>query len=281
MPIFYRNSRSMHFLDEGTGEAILLLHGLGSSSRDWEAQIAALSDRFRVIAPDHRGHGFSNPSPGPYQMKDLAQDCRALMDNLGIDSYHLVGFSMGGMIAFELAVLNTDCIKSLTIINSGPHVAGHSWRTLLLILFRSCTIRIVGMRKLGTMIGKKLFPLPSQKPLLESFENQMAMMSKKSYQHALNAIANFSVIDHLSQLSMPALVISSDQDYTSVEAKKDYIQKMPNAELSVIKDSRHACPIDQPEQLNSVINNFLHTLEKNHHRSSTAPVLETINNSNN
>lgn len=269
MPILYRNSRCMHYLDKGKGEVIVLLHGLGSCAEDWSHQISALSDQFRIIAPDHRGHGSSNSSKNAYQMQDLAHDVVSLMTQLRIEKYHVVGFSMGGMIAFELAVLKNNALKSLTIINSAPYMPGRSWQIHLVVIFRLLLIRIFGMRKLGEIIAKKIFPLENQKSLQKTFSNKMASMDKKSYRLALKAIANFSVIDQLSRIKMPTLVISSDQDYTPVEAKKEYVEKLPNAKLCVIKNSHHATPIDQPEQLNSVIKNFLHTLETFQHRTPT------------
>lgn len=273
MPILYTSSRCMHYLDKGKGEVIVLLHGLGSCAEDWSHQISALSDQFRIIAPDHRGHGSSNPSKRAYQMKDLARDVVSLMAQLRIEKYHVVGFSMGGMIAFELAVLKNNAIKSLTIINSAPYMPGSSWKIHLLVIFRLLLIRIFGMRKIGAVIAKKIFPLANQKTLQKTFENKMAQMDRRSYRLALKAIANFSVIDQLSRIKMPTLVISADQDYTPVDAKKEYVEKMPNAKLCVIKNSHHATPIDQPEQLNSVIKNFLHTLETFQQRIPT-PTLD-------
>ncbi|MFX5610710.1 alpha/beta hydrolase, partial [Acinetobacter baumannii] len=97
---------------------VLLLHGLGSSARDWEYQLPALLGRYRLLVPDLRGHGRSGKPRGGYSMAGFAEDCAALLDRLGCGPVHLVGISMGGMIGFQLACDRPDLLRSLTIVNS-------------------------------------------------------------------------------------------------------------------------------------------------------------------
>src|SRR5581483_12304424 len=92
-----------HYLDEGAGSALVLLHGLGSSARDWERQIHVYSRHFRVIAPDFRGFGASERI-GPYSIPQFAADVWALLAQLGIGRFRLVGYSMGGAVALEMAL---------------------------------------------------------------------------------------------------------------------------------------------------------------------------------
>src|SRR5689334_6959438 len=92
----------------GAGAPVVLVHGLGSSGRDWEAQIAALAPRYRVLTYDVRGHGSTSKPRGPYTIPQFANDLAALMDALDHKPAHVVGISMGGMIAFQLAVDRPD-----------------------------------------------------------------------------------------------------------------------------------------------------------------------------
>jgi len=257
MPLFQYQNRSLHYLQQGQGEAVLLLHGLGSCAEHWSLQLQALSAHYQVIAADFRGHGQSSPSTQPFTMQQLAADMLALLTHLGIKRCHVVGFSLGGMVAFELALLAPQCIQSLVIINSGPQVAIQGWRLKLQLGFRLAVIRLLGMRKLGQLIGAKLFPDAQQQPLLELFAQQMARMDQASYRHTLNAIAHFSVQSQLSCLQLPILVIAADQDYSPVASKAAYVSLLPDAELIVISNSRHATPLDQPDALNQQLLSFL------------------------
>src|SRR4051812_16711958 len=90
----------MHFEDRGTGQAVVLLHGFPHDSRIWGAQLQALSDRYRVVAPDLRGFGRSQSSD-PFSMQSLADDIHELLNQLGVLPCVLGGLSMGGYIALE------------------------------------------------------------------------------------------------------------------------------------------------------------------------------------
>ncbi|GHG59431.1 3-oxoadipate enol-lactonase [Alishewanella longhuensis] len=257
MPLFQYQNRCLHYLQQGEGEAVLLLHGLGSCAEHWWLQMQALSADYQVIAADFRGHGQSSPSAQPFTMQQLAADMLALLTHLEIKRCQVVGFSLGGMVAFELALLAPQCVQSLVIINSGPYLAIQGWRLKLQLGFRLAVIRLLGMRKLGQIIGAKLFPDEEQKPLLELFAQQMASMDQASYRHTLNAIAHFSVQSQLSHLQLPVLVIAADQDYSPVATKAAYVSLLPDAALIVIPNSRHATPLDQPEALNQQLLTFL------------------------
>lgn len=259
MPYFHQDNVRLHYQDVGQGAPLLLLHGLGSCTEDWLYQIAALSSQYRVIALDLRGHGQSAAVRQAYFMRQLAEDARALMEHLQLPTYHVVGFSMGGMVAFELALQAKTSVQSLVIINSGPQALANSAKKRWQLMFRQLIISLLGMRSLGRVIGRKLFPQPNQQALRERFESGMAKMDKTSYQLALRAISQFSVQSSLPQITPPTLVISSDQDYTPISHKAEYIRLMPNARLVVIENSRHATPIDQPDALNAVLTEFFGT----------------------
>ncbi len=96
------NNVELFFETSGSGETVLFIHGLGSSARDWEMQVPAFAKRYRTVAFDLRGHGQSQKPKGPYSMSLFAQDTAELIRSLGVGSVHVVGISLGGMIAFQL-----------------------------------------------------------------------------------------------------------------------------------------------------------------------------------
>lgn len=267
MPNFTYQQRTTHYLDRGHGPVIILLHGLGSCADDWKPQMEALATSHRVIAPDFRGHGKSSVASSPFSMQTLAKDIKALTEHLQLNKYQVVGFSLGGMVAFELALLCPADIVAMVIINSGPAVATASWSIKCQLQLRLLIIRLLGMRRLGQIIGKKLFVKNTHQQLAKQFAEQMAHTDATSYRYTLKAISRFTLLGQLKRITMPVLVISADQDYTPVAFKQDYVSQLPNASLVVITDSRHATPLDQPDVLNQHLCEFL----LNSTRMPTAP----------
>ena len=122
MAYFEHEGCTLHYEEYGHGEPVLLLHGLGSSSLDWEYQIPELAARYRVIVPDARGHGRSDKPNERYSIAGFSADLIALIEHLNLGPAHVVGLSMGGMIGFQLAVDQPQLLKSLCIVNSAPQV---------------------------------------------------------------------------------------------------------------------------------------------------------------
>ena len=128
MAFFTHDGCQLHYEDYGHGTPLLLVHGLGSSTLDWESQIPVLSPLYRVIVIDLRGHGRSDKPDEHYSIAGFAEDVAALIEHLQLGTVHLVGISMGGMIGFQLGVDRPELLRSLTIVNSGPEVKPHSLR---------------------------------------------------------------------------------------------------------------------------------------------------------
>ncbi|HLA31157.1 MAG TPA: alpha/beta fold hydrolase, partial [Pseudomonas sp.] len=135
----------LHYEEHGRGAPVLLVHGLGSSTLDWEYQIPDLAAHYRVIALDLRGHGRSDKPRERYSMAGFAADVAALIKHLQLHQVHLVGISMGGMIGFQLGVDRPELLKSLCIVNSGPEVKAKSPRDYLEIAKRWSLSRLLSL----------------------------------------------------------------------------------------------------------------------------------------
>jgi pimeloyl-ACP methyl ester carboxylesterase len=240
----------------GAGDAVVLLHGLGSSTRDWEPQIAALSRVFQVVSIDLRGHGRSSRPPGPYRMARFAADVAAVLGHLRLDSAHVGGISLGGMVAFQLAADFPERVRTLAIINSGPAFPGRTLRGRLTLLSRFAVIRMKGLPALAPVIAGRLFPKPGQEALRQTFIQRFAANDRNAYEATMRAIGKFDVSDRLDRIRCPVLVLASDRDYTPVAAKEAYVARLSDARLVVISDSGHASPMDQPERVNDALMEF-------------------------
>jgi 3-oxoadipate enol-lactonase len=257
MAYFDNDGCQLHYEDYGHGEPLLLVHGLGSSTRDWEYQIPVLAQHYRVIALDVRGHGRSDKPRGAYRIADFAADVAALIEYLQLPPVHLVGISMGGMIGFQLGVDRPELLRSLTIVNSGPEVRARSARDWLEIGKRWTLSRLLSLETIAKTLAKLLFPRPEQAELRRKVEERWPQNDKRAYLASLDAIIDWGVRERLERITCPTLVISADRDYTPVERKREYVAEMPDARLLVIENSRHATPLDQPERFNSALLAFL------------------------
>lgn len=258
MPYFFRDGRKLQFSDtNGQGETLLLLHGLGSRGSDWQPQIESLASEFRILTLDFPGHGESASASGPVTMETLADDALALLDQLTIDRAHVAGLSLGGMVTLQLVASHPHRLRTVTVINSGPGMNSGRWRLLLLVALRTLLIRSFGLPALAKRIAPKLFPNPGQQPLREKFLQSIAAADTRTYLKILRAIGRFNVWPDIAGSSVPALILTADNDYTPVAYKAAYAATMRNAQLSIIENSGHASPMDAPEQCNLNIQTFL------------------------
>lgn len=257
MPKQRINDIELHYKVSGAGEPVLFIHGLGSSADDWEMQAPFFSKQFRTIAFDLRGHGQSQKPKGPYSMSLFAKDAAELIKSLRVDSVHTVGISLGGMIAFQLAVDSPELVKSLVIVNSSPEAVVRTMADRWNMFLRFAIVRLLGMRKMGEVLSKRLFPKDEQTSLREMFVERWATNDVRAYSDTLRAIVGWSVADRIGEIKAPTLVVAADQDYTSVSSKKAFVSNMRNAELIVIEDSRHAVPVEKPDEFNRVVFGFL------------------------
>lgn len=257
MPNIQINDIDTYYEDTGDGQPLFLIHGLGSSSRNWELQADYFAEKYRVITYDLRGHGRTSKPPGPYSMRTFAKDAAALLTGLEAAPAHVVGISMGGMIAFELAVRYPELLKSLVIVNSVPDMRLTSPREYLEMWPRFLILKALGVRRMGMALGKRLFPKPEQDELRQVFVERWAQNDKRAYEQALWAVLGWSVEAHLEEIHCPALVIAAEKDYWPLDVKQSYVKKMPNARLAVIADARHAVAVEKPDEFNRILDEFL------------------------
>lgn len=238
-------------------DTILFIHGLGSSTQDWRNQIDFFSLNYKVIAFDIRGHGKSTKTAGPYSISLFAEDTINLLNNLNVPLVHIVGLSMGGMIGFELAYNFPQYVRSLTVVNSVPYLPPQTPKTWIAIQLRFVILKLLGIRSMGRVLSKKLFPKPEHKSIRTTFIKRWSENDKESYTEALKAIVKWPGIKAVETILCPTFVLTSDQDYTSVKSKKEYSEKMKKAEFVVVEDARHCLPIEHPNFFNHTLDSFL------------------------
>lgn len=261
MPIARIRDIDVHFEVAGAPRegrsALLLIHGLGSSTEDWEPQLSHFARDRQVIAYDVRGHGRSGKPRTAYSVKQFADDAAALIEYLKLGAVDVMGISMGGMIALQLVADHPALVKSLVIVNSGPELVLKTWKQRIAIYQRFVIVRLMGMRKMGEVLSKVLLPSPNHAKERSVFVERWARNEPSAYLRALRALIGWSVTDRLKDIACPTLVVGADQDYTSVEFKQQYTGMIPGARLAVVADSRHMLPVERPAEFNTVVSDFL------------------------
>ena len=257
MPFCSIDGTRLYYTERGVGTPLLFVHGLGSSGRDWAAQIDHFADHYRVLRLDLRGHGRSERGEGPYSIAQFARDVAVLLRKRDAVPAHVAGLSMGGMVTLELAAGAPQLTRSLVVVNSVADMRLHSWHNVWVYVSRRAAVQVLGMRRVGQLLARKLFVKPSQEDLRRKFVRRWAQNDKQAYLWSMDAIMRWSVADRLAQIDVPTLFVSSDKDYTPVSTKRHIVDQMPNAELAVVDDARHALPVERPDEFNTILDDFL------------------------
>ncbi len=246
MPGLLVRGVTLHYEDEGRGEPVLLLHGLGNSGRDWEFQLPALlAAGYRVIRPDLLGFGRSGRPEEGFGPSEMAADMRTLLQSLGVTGAHLVGYSMGGAVAYQLAVEEPERWASLGIINSVPSFVPQRLHDHWQFLMRHVLSRVLGMQKMAEMLTQRLFP--ARPDLVERMLPRYADNDPTVYGHVLAALSGWDVRAQLSRICCPVLVMAAEQDYFRLQDVQESLALLPDGELQVVPDTRHGLPMEQPD----------------------------------
>ena len=257
MPKLRVNNTGIYCEVTGQGEPLLFIHGLASSSRSWKKQVPLFSQHYRVITFDIRGHGRSDKHIEPYSIELFAADTEELLRALRISSAHVVGFSMGGMVAFQLAVDVPELVRSLVAVNCCPEGSMRTFNNGVECFKHLVGLQINGIRHKRQNNGGEPLTTSGQERLHQSVIQRMAVTNKLAYANALGALIKWSVADRMDTIKCPTLMITSDEDFVPVSIKEGYASKMPCAELVVINNSRHSTPRERTEEFNAILLEFV------------------------
>jgi 3-oxoadipate enol-lactonase len=216
MPRLKANGIDIDYLIEGDGpETVVMVNGLADEKDSWGYQTPDfLSAGYRVLTFDNRGVGKSSMPPGPYTTKLFAEDTKALVDALGISDFHLLGLSMGGMIAQEYAIAYGDDLRSLTL--SSTYAAPGPFCGRMFAMWADMAPQL-GVPFVMRDVTLWAFTLPffeTREAELEEFEAAMASMTQptEAYLAQLSSIQTHDATDRLDRIKTPTLVIAGEED---------------------------------------------------------------------
>jgi pimeloyl-ACP methyl ester carboxylesterase len=254
---FFRDAdHSVHYLERGSGEPVLLIHGLGCTGANWAFQVSALEGRYRLIVPDLPGAGHSAPPREGYSIEAFAAALWKLLDHLAVSKVHIVGFSLGGAVALEMATSRPSCVTKLALINSLATYRPLSLRKWLETHLSANLVRMLGMPRAAVLVAGRLFPEKWQRAMRVHTAAAMGAVPATSYLGMGLALARWAILDRLDQLSSRVLLIAAENDYTPL-AEKVALAEQLHAEIVVVKGSRHGTPFDSVQTTNACLSAFL------------------------
>lgn len=260
MSLITINNIKTYFEVYGSGTPILFIHGLGSGTEGWKYQVEFFSKKHKVYLYDVRGHGKSDKPSEGYSVEQFALDCYSFIKEVIGEPTHIVGISMGGIIAFQLAVDFPEQILSLTIVNSIPEFRIKGFKLKTKFWMRVLLTWLFGMKFIGTALSHQLLIGDEFSELRMEFINEWSRNNKKTYLKSLFAMLGWSVANKLANMNVPVLMIASEFDYSSIQTKEYYTNILPQAQLAVIKNSRHALPVEKPSEFNQKVLDFINNL---------------------
>ena len=260
MPFVDIRGTRLHYQTHGreTPPSVLFIHGLGSCCEDWPFQLPVLGEKYRVITGDLRGHGKSDKPKCKYSLEMFAADFAHLLRELDEPPVHVVGLSLGGCTALQLALDHPERVRSLTLVNTFARLQPAGWRGVLRFAVRMSVLTFASMDLMAGMVSRSMFPNPEQKPLYEAAAARIAGNDKTPYRRAIRAILRFDARKRCAAIRAPSLVVAGDRDATVPLSPKLFLRdNIPGAEFVMIPNSGHATPIDQPQKFNDVLMDFV------------------------
>ncbi|HSM99735.1 MAG TPA: alpha/beta hydrolase [Rudaea sp.] len=274
MPAAEVNGASIYYECEGKGPPLLLIHGLGSSADDWAFQREEFARHFTLVLPDLRGSGRSAKPPGPYSIAQFANDLWALLDALGVASAYIVGFSLGGAVAQEMALLQPARARRLVLCNALANYRTDTLRKWLEARMQVALVHVLGLRRTARLIANRLFPHEDQAPKRQRVVDVVGANPKEAYLASIHALIGWSALERLHAIACPVLILAAEFDYTPLADKRAEAAHFPQVEFVVVAGSRHGTPFDAIETFNARVLEFLGETSKvaDAHHAISLPV---------
>lgn len=256
------NGQKLYYEIHSTGEPLLLIQGLAADATAWAPQLPAFQQHFKVIAFDHRDVGRSSLAKGPYRIADMAEDTASLMNALAIKQAHLLGVSMGGMIAQEFVLRHPDKVRTLVLGCTVAHVA--RFRVSILEVWKwirehDPTNEIFAIEAITWgMTHNFLKNAEAVNQMMEWLRNPPFPVSPEAYGRQADAVRAFDALDRLRNVRVPTLVLVGNQDIlTPPWASRELAAAIPGAKLQILEGGAHGFFLEIPDKVNQAVIDFL------------------------
>lgn len=248
---------NMYYYDNQLADkpVLIFIHGLGENLDSWINQINHFKSNYRVVAMDLRGHGRSNDGDKPITIAQFAADIIALMDKLDIPQTHIIGLSMGGIIAQELAINYQERLLTLSLCNTASFATEEAKGKLA---GRIDMINAVTMDEMANFIVTACLPEQYDQKIYEQAFAIFRQNRRVPYLAATIATFSIDYREALAKITIPVLVFTGEFDEaTPVEASQFIHQAIAQSELHIIEGVGHLSKLEKPAEFNQLIEQFI------------------------
>ena len=235
-----------HRIDGPDRAPILVLpSSLGTTRELWEPQVELFTRAFRVLRYEHRGHGDSPVTPGPYSMEGLARDALALLDELGIERFSWCGLSLGGMVAMWLGANAPERFDALVLACTSARVPSPEAYRERAAIVREQGIEPVADAAVGRWFTAETFRRRPELPA--RFREILVSTPREGYAGCCEALADWDFRGRLAEIAVPTLVIAGGEDQATPAADTDVlVEQIPGALLVTLEKAAHLANLEHP-----------------------------------
>jgi len=264
MPFFHYNGLKLYYVDVGSrsdgtdGIPLLFIHGAGSSHICWALQLREFSKTNRTIAIDLSGHGESEGTDDEASIKEgYSHEIDALVHHLGLVDFIMIGHSMGGGIAMSY-LLNGYEINptAMVLVDTSPVLELSKLATGL--VKETITDQLF-------LLKSRLFEDYNDTYKIKRYEDTVRLAHPKIMARDLRACDAFDITDRIPELDLPIFVLVGEHDDIITPAMvKEYQSLLPRSDLAIVRDADHSPMIEQPDEFNRLLRDFILWVENNH-----------------
>jgi pimeloyl-ACP methyl ester carboxylesterase len=245
----------------GDGEPLLAVHGLACDTLAWIPQVQAFAAAHRTVIFDNRDVGQSSMAEGDYEIADMARDALALADELDLDRFHLLGISMGGAIAQEIATQAPERVRTLTLAVTFP--SGGAYTRRLAEVWGARVRQISREQHVDELMlmnhSEAFYDSPEMVEFIRTvILNNPHPQSPEAFGRQLAACGRHDTRDRLGSLTMPTHVIGGEYDILiPVWKSREIASLVPGAKLTVLPNAPHGLSLERAEEFNATVLDFI------------------------
>ena len=261
MPHAEVNGQRLYYEVHGEGEPLVIVMGLGGDLLAWARQIPEFAQTYKVVAIENRDVGRSSYADGPYEIADMADDALAVVDEVGIDDFHLLGVSMGGAISQQIALRSPERLRTLTLCVTwgGSGGLGPERSRLLGEMYRRMSreeqVEFLMLQTMSEEFYANADTVNWLKGMILSNPNPQ---ETEGFVRQLDACGRHDVRDRLGDLSLPVHVIGAANDVMVPPWKSTELAELiPGAKLTMLDPAAHLVNIEGAERFNAAVLEFL------------------------
>ena len=251
----------INYQEEGSGDPLILIHGLNGDLTGWAPILPELCRHYRTIALDVRGHGGTSKPDQPYSIKGFAEDFHEFMSRLKFPKAHILGLSMGGAIAQQFALDHPEMIRSLVLVSTFSYVDENTYRAFTRL---RQTLKEGGYPAFFDQVIRLAFTsqyiAANPGPLAELREKRIRVNSPAAIGRATDACMAFNLKEEIAQIFLPTVIISGKEDiFTPIHLAEQIHRSIRDSEWKILEGVGHNLYIEKPAWLTQMTLDFLKT----------------------